>query len=269
MTISPITIAHVTDLHLLGDPDQEMLGINTNEHAKGVLSHISASQEQPVLLLTTGDIAQDGSDAAYLRFMDMAKPLGIPVHALPGNHDKLGHFSGALGPVTTPVIDIGAWRIIMLNSSIPDEEGGHLAEDQLALLEAAAQVEDGRHVLVAMHHNPVLMHSTWLDTMTIDNKGALFTLLARLPKVRALLWGHVHQEYDATEPHPSPAGHLLSMMATPATCFQFRPKSHDFGFDDAAPGYRWIKLYPDGKIDTHVVRVTSLTRRPHTHITGY
>jgi Icc protein len=48
------------------------------------------------------------------------------------------------------------------------------------------------------------------------------------------------------------------MMSTPSTCFQFVPGRDDFAIDDRPPGYRWLHLYPDGRIDTRVVWVPAV-----------
>ena len=44
----------------------------------------------PDLLLATGDLSEDGSRTSYLALRNYLKPLGIPVLALPGNHDDPG-----------------------------------------------------------------------------------------------------------------------------------------------------------------------------------
>lgn len=269
MTETSITIAHLTDPHLLGTPEQEMLGINTFDHLQTVIGHIANATDKATHLLATGDIAQSGVPQAYAHFLGMTASLGIPVHALPGNHDHPEHFRSVLGTLADPVVDMGPWRLVMLNSQIPGETGGHLPEDQLDLLEQAAQVEPGRHVLVAMHHQPIPIGSAWLDTMMITNGHVLFDMLKRLPRVRALLWGHIHQAYDVEIPHPASPDQDLQLLATPATCFQFMPGSKDFAFDDIAPGYRWLYLHDDGKIGTRIERVASLTRRPPSDIRGY
>ena len=38
-------------------------------------------------------------------------------------------------------------------------------------------------------------------------------------------------------------------------CFQFVPGRDDFAIDERPPGYRWLHLYPVGRIDTRVVWV--------------
>lgn len=259
----PILLAHLTDMHLFAHPGASLLGVDTEASFRGVLRHLIDSGDAPDLVLATGDLSQDGRRESYARFLDMVSPLSAPVHVLPGNHDVRAPFYDMLAAQAEPVVDRGAWRIILLDSTLPDEEGGWLASDQLALLRAAGQVEDGRHVLVAMHHNPVPMGSDWLDPMGIGNAAELFTTLDTLPRVRALLWGHVHQVGDSQHVFDqSPDRAPLRMLSSPSTCFQFTPFSTHFSIDTAAPGYRWITLHPDGRLDTHVVRVTSLAPGP-------
>lgn len=269
----PIRLAHLTDMHLFAQTGASLLGVDTEASFRGVLRHLIDSGDTPDLVLATGDLAQDGRRESYARFLAMVAPLGVPVHVLPGNHDVRAPFYDMLAAHAEPVIDCGAWRIILLDSTLPDEEGGWLASDQLGLLRAAGQVEDGRHVLVAMHHNPVPMHSDWLDPMRIGNADELFTVLETLPRVRALLWGHVHQASDTRYESERAPGHTpWRMLSTPSTCFQFTPFSSEFSIDAVAPGYRWITLHPDGRLDTRVVRVESLApdpEHPSQTSTGY
>jgi Icc protein len=42
-------------------------------------------------------------------------------------------------------------------------------------------------------------------------------------------------------------------MSSPSTCTQFRPNSDDFALDVRPPGYRWLDLTANGKIQTKVV----------------
>jgi Icc protein len=45
-------------------------------------------------------------------------------------------------------------------------------------------------------------------------------------------------------------------MGTPSTCFQFKPESTEFGLDTSAPGYRSLKLYADGRIESDITRLS-------------
>jgi Icc protein len=149
----------------------------------------------------------------------------------------------------------------MLDSVIADEAGGHLEAQQLALLDAALEETD-RHVLVCMHHQPVDIGSTWIDTMRIDNPTALFDVLDRYDHVRGLLWGHVHQAFDAWRQR-------LRLMASPSTCVQFAPRAHDFQVGEEAPGFRLLALLPDGTIRTEILRTDDLPQGIELASAGY
>ena len=71
----------------------------------------------------------------------------------------------------------------------------------------------------------------------------------RLPRsadVRAAIFGHVHQPYDAM--HDG-----IRVIATPSTCRQFLPNSDEFGMDDRPPAYRRIELHNDGEFTSELI----------------
>ena len=251
---APTLLVQLTDTHLLAEPESVMCQVNTDASLRAVLDLVRANGHRPDLLLATGDLAQDGSPAAYRRLRALLEQTDWPVRCLPGNHDDPHALRHALGLWTQPVTDIGAWRIILLDSSVPGSNGGHIDDTQFDLLERAAALAGDRHILVALHHNPVHMDSKWQDDMMVDNAQALFQQLASLPRTRVLLWGHVHQAFDRRRHH-------LRMLATPSTCFQFAIRDGRHVLDDAAPGYRWLKLYRDGSLATGVRRIDAATWR--------
>jgi Icc protein len=55
----------------------------------------------------------------------------------------------------------------------------------------------------------------------------------------------------------------------PSTCVQFKPLSKDFAIDDVAPGYRWLDLYPDGRVETAVSRVDGVKFEVDFSVKGY
>ncbi|MCD0502092.1 metallophosphoesterase [Bordetella petrii] len=245
---APILLVQLTDTHLLAEPDSIMCQVNTDASLRAVLDLVRANGHRPDLLLATGDLSQDGSPQAYHRLRDLLEQTDWPVRCLPGNHDDPYALRHALGLWTQPVTDIGAWRIILLDSTVAGSDGGHISDEQFDLLERSAALAGERHILVALHHNPVQMDSKWHDSMMVDNAAALFQQLATLPRTRVLLWGHVHQAFDRRRHH-------LRMLATPSTCFQFAVRNGRHVLDDAAPGYRWLKLYRDGSLATGVRRI--------------
>lgn len=261
-------MVQLTDPHLFASPESRLLNINTNNSLQGVIQHIQAHHADIDLLLATGDISQDGSKTSYERFRALTQVIPAPLRVLPGNHDINASLCDVLGEHALAVTDVGNWRIICLDSSVPASNGGQLAADQLDLLATAARQAPDQHILLALHHNPVPIGSLWLDTMMVENPEALFKLVDTLPHIRAISWGHVHQEYDTLHITPAhPQG--IRLLATPSTCVQFTPQSDTFSLDNIAPGYRWFTLYPDGQLETGVNRVEGLGLQPDSSSGGY
>jgi len=262
-----VTVVQLTDPHLFAAASARLLNVPTTISLEGVIEHIVARQARIDLLLATGDITQDGSAQAHRRFLEMAARVPAPLRGLPGNHDTGATFGEIWGESAEPVTDIGNWRIISLDSRIAGSNAGRLGENQFDLLRKAAEAAEDRHVMIALHHNPVPCGSEWLDTMMLADAAAFFEVLRRFPRVRAVLWGHVHQEFDRIV-HISP-NHGLRLLATPSTSVQFAPSSKEFKLDTAPPGYRRLLLHANGELETEVVRVPGLGLEPESSSKGY
>lgn len=244
---APTLVVQLTDPHLYAAP-AVMLGVNTDASLRAVVAAIRRDHGDADLLLATGDLSQDGSEMSYHRFAEAVAPLGMPVRCLAGNHDTPAALKRALGAWTEPVSDIGPWRVVMLDSHVAGSNAGHLERDQFELLDHALGTAQGRPALVAMHHNAVQISADWRDSMMLDNAAELFRHLTRWGNARILLWGHVHQDFDRRRGN-------VRMLATPSTCFQFTIRDGRHRLDPQPPGYRWMKLYPDGSIATGVRRL--------------
>ncbi|MDD0977369.1 3',5'-cyclic-AMP phosphodiesterase [Pseudomonas fontis] len=244
-------LVQLSDSHLFADADGTLLGMNTRDSLQRVIGQVLAEQPHIDLLLATGDLSQDGSLDSYQQFQHMTAPLRAPARWLAGNHDEpLPMEQAAEGTqLLDPVVDIGAWRVVMLNSAVPGAVPGLLGEDQLQLLEAALIEAPERHCLICFHHQPVAIGCAWMAPIGLRNADALFELIKGYPQVRALLWGHIHQEWDQLRDG-------VRLLASPSTCIQFEPCSEDFKVGEQAPGYRWMKLLCDGRLETGVSRLT-------------
>ncbi|WP_232462466.1 phosphodiesterase [Bordetella genomosp. 9] len=243
----PALLIQLTDPHLFAEPGV-MLGVDTEASLRAVVDAIRRQHGDAELLLATGDLSHDGTDHSYQRFADIVRPLGMAVRCLPGNHDSVAALRRNLGPWTQPVTDVGAWRVILLDSRADASNAGHLERAQFDLLDDALAGANGRPALVAMHHNAVQVSADWRDPMMLDNAAELFRHLARWRNAKLLLWGHVHQEFDRRRGS-------MRMLATPSTCFQFAIRDGRHRLDPQPPGYRWLKLYPDGSVATGVRRL--------------
>jgi Icc protein len=257
-------LVQLTDSHLFADPAGRLLGTDTADSLQRVVAQVL--EEQPVIdmILATGDLSQDGSAASYARFRELIGAIDAPARWIPGNHDEIPVMQAACvgTDFLEPVVDLGNWRVTLLDSSIPGAVPGYLQESQLVLLERALSEAPDRHHLICLHHHPIDIGCEWMQPIGLRNRDALFAVLERFPQVQAVLWGHLHQTID--EQRGS-----VRLLASPSTCVQFTPGSEDFQADSTAPGYRWLRLHDDGRLETGVSRVDGFVFTPDYNVGGY
>ncbi|SDI02178.1 3',5'-cyclic-AMP phosphodiesterase [Pseudomonas panipatensis] len=260
----PVLLVQLSDSHLFAEADGRLLGMDTADSLRQVVRLVLDEQPGVDLLLATGDLSQDGSAESYQRFREITSAVPAPARWFPGNHDELQPMREVCvgTDLLDPVIDIGAWRIILLDSTIPGAVPGQMPPEQLDFLEQALRSAADKHLLISFHHHPVAIGSQWMDRLGIRNPQDLFAVLERYPQVRCLLWGHVHQEFDRMHGD-------IRLLASPSTCVQFAPGSEDFCVDTPAPGYRWLRLLPDGSLETGVSRVTGIDFVVDYSVKGY
>lgn len=237
----------LSDPHLFANPSGSLRGINTLNSLRRVIGTVLARKLVFDAVICTGDIVNDEPEG-YTHFARELAALGKPVYCIPGNHDEPSRLRHALAGPPFQVggqVDLGAWRIVLLDSCLPGQVRGHLSESELQALDAALSGND-RYALICVHHHPVAMGSRWLDALGIDNAAALFEVLDAHPQVRAIAWGHVHQCFDARR-------RGVRLLATPSTAAQFLPQADNFAIDARAPAYRRLTLHEDGTLDTEVV----------------
>lgn len=258
------TIVQITDSHLFATTDECLLGVPTYYSLQAVVDQVLREHTDIELVLGTGDISQDGSPTSYQYFAEQADRIDAPMRWMAGNHDvsSVQSESSAAQKWLQPVCDLGAWRIIMLDSSVDGSVFGHLSAAQLELLEQALSSAGERHVLVALHHQPVPIQSAWLDKIGVRNADDFLAVTDRFTNIRGIIWGHVHQEFEQLRKG-------VRMLAAPSTCVQFKPQSQDFALDNTAPGYRWFKLSDDGSFTTGVSRIACGQFQPDMDVSGY
>ncbi|MFC3852322.1 3',5'-cyclic-AMP phosphodiesterase [Salinispirillum marinum] len=246
----PWRIVQLTDSHLYKDPDSRLMGMNTAQSFAAVVDLVRLERPQIDAILGTGDITQDASIEAYDRFRQSALALCPNMVWIPGNHDEAALMQRLPFPTdhNQRLLDNDFWRIVLLDSSILKTVHGKLSKDELTFLDDALASAGDRFVMIAMHHNPIPSGSVWLDNHSLQNTDDFHAVIDRYPKVKVILWGHIHQQVDKNIQG-------RRYLATPSTCVQFAPHQVDFKADDAPPGYRWLDLYPDGHIETAVSRV--------------
>jgi len=244
-----IRVLHLTDPHLFADPLGELRGTITAHSLQQVLDHYQSGDWRAERALITGDLIQDDSAEAYDRFREILRPLNLRMHCVPGNHDvrKLMQDVCERPPFSYCATEqVRDWLLVGLDSCVSGQAGGAVAKDELARFDDIVEASSAKHIMVFLHHPPVPLGSAWLDSVGMKNGSAVLKRLKAAKRVRLLVFGHVHQPYDAEH-------NGIRIIGTPSTCRQFKPGSDNFAVDDRSPAYRRITLHPDGSIDNELI----------------
>jgi 3',5'-cyclic-AMP phosphodiesterase len=245
-----MNILQFTDPHLYGRSDGKLRGVQTDSTLRTVMQAAFAQCPDYEAVLVSGDLVQE-DPAGYIRFRNLFAPLQKPVLCVPGNHDVPEAMREELRGAPFQICgtwQAKGWQIVMLDSYEEGEVGGRLSEAELARLDAALHASP-LHALICLHHHPVLMRSRWLDGIGLANFEDFWRVVDAHPHVRAVVWGHVHQEFEGSRG-------AVRLFATPSTGAQFLPLSDDFAIDTRPPAYRQFRLGRDGSIHSQVQWVT-------------
>jgi Icc protein len=244
-----VRLLQFSDPHLFANPMRALRGVQTLNSMRHVLAHAMRHAAPIDAVVCSGDLVNDDA-GGYVHFERELSALGKPIYCVPGNHDDPARMRRMLSNAPFQVggyVDLGAWRLVLVDSCVPGQARGSISRAELRALETALGSSD-QHAMICMHHHPLDMSSNWLDEVGIENANEFLTLIDAHPRVRLVSWGHVHQVYDARRKG-------VRMLATPSTCGQFLPLSDRFALDDRPPAYRRLDLQPDGTVETDVVWV--------------
>ncbi|PSW15094.1 3',5'-cyclic-AMP phosphodiesterase [Photobacterium sanctipauli] len=261
-----VVLLQITDTHLFADECGSLLGVATKDSFHAVLDAVDVAARPFEAIVATGDISQDHTAESYQRFCDGIARWSQPCFWLPGNHDYQPSMQAVLpSPQIKPCHQVMAgdhWQVILLDSQVQGVPHGELSEQQLAMLDQALAAHPERHALVLLHHHPLPAGSTWLDQHQLHNAEAFWQVVDKYPQVKAILCGHIHQELDRIY-------HGVRVLATPSTCIQFQPDSHDFALDRQNPGWRMLELTAQGQLLTQVYRIEGSQFTPQFDSAGY
>jgi len=244
-----IRIAQISDCHLPANPLHTYRGINPCRNLEALLEKVKSLQ--PDLILASGDLSEDGSKDSYHLIRDLFDLIGVPVLALPGNHDDPALLADAYpgSPVdSVQVTQHGSWQIIRLNSCILDNPCGRISEKSLSELESILARDADQPSLVAVHHQPVMVGSPWIDKYRMLGPEPFLQLIDQYAAIKAVVWGHIHQVFKTERP-----GTL--MLGGPSSAINGIPGAEKFTPDMLGPACRLLELRADGSLKSHIVSV--------------
>jgi Icc protein len=270
-TSGTIRLIQITDCHLGENVGEQLVGMDTDQSLDLVIDLVSAelakTPSKNSLLVATGDLANHGSAPAYARLQQKLAKLEMPKAWLPGNHDSVELMQSHCDPAEMPrLICAGNWYIYLLDSTVPGKVGGNLGAEQIqSLMASFAELPSEANILLCLHHQPVSIGCDWLDKQMIADSDAFIEAVASESRLRAIIWGHVHQAFSGRDERLP----TVQLMSAPSTCVQFAPNSAEFQLDAKSPGYRRIELHPDGQLQVSVERVDGSALKVDLDSRGY
>jgi Icc protein len=248
------TVLQLTDLHLFAEPHGRFNDIDTRASFLQVVMHVRQHYPNPDVILVTGDLAHDGKPETYQFIADALKSFSAPVYCVLGNHDN-PDAARRVYPLQPISMDdhclLHDWHILLLAADHAPMPGGdrvEVSEAALHRLSTLIREYPKKWALIATHYN-LPDHQDRGVAVEVRNHREVMHQLEQHPSIKLVISGHVHQEFLVAQ-------HGICYLSTPATGYQSTSKSGRVTGE--APGYRWINLYPNGRFESDVRRVTFL-----------
>lgn len=164
-------------------------------------------QQRPTLALLSGDITQRARPDQFRRARRFMEQLGIPMLAVPGNHDMplfnpfkrllrpYGHYQDNFAADLEPVLETERLLVLGVNSSRADRhKNGELTDEQIERVEQRLRQASARQLRIVMQHHPVRA------VESSDRSNLLIGGDAVAPRwvdagLDLLLAGHIHLPY--------------------------------------------------------------------------
>jgi Icc protein len=224
------------DLHV----GAEWVGIDPLQRLSATVDAVRRLDLEVSAVLVLGDLVEHATDAEYTKARTELERLDAPIHAAMGNCDHRERlrrhfgFPPANGAPLHYTTDLGPIRLIVLDTTIADQDAGRLDVQSLAWLERQLSTFPDTPTLLAMHHPPLLTGSAAWDCIALDadSRAGLAKTLGRHPQVRQILGAHLHRPLQTQF-----AGRPL--LVAPSTYVQFplRLAAVELDPGDEPPGY--------------------------------
>lgn len=194
-------IAQISDTHI-AEKGRLLYGrVDTAGFLARAVQHLLALAPQPDVVLATGDLVDAGRPEEYQHLRELLAPLPMPVHLIPGNHDRRealvsqfpDHRYLPRAGFIQYVVEGYPVRLIALDTLIPGQDGGLICADRLAWLESRLAEAPERPTVIFMHHPPFVTGIHRMDGMGLSGAEALADVVRRHPQVERVLCGHLHR----------------------------------------------------------------------------
>ncbi len=187
-------LAQLTDTHVVDPEGDNDLLVDNNHRLELAVERLNAETVQPLAVLATGDLTDNGSPTEMELLTGLLAPLEAPLLPLPGNHDRRETFREAFDmPWATEdshlswATDVGDLHIIGLDTLMPGTHGGMFDPERQRWLTEALDASGTKPTVIAMHHPPFLSGIHWMDSMRLEGMKTFTEIVARNTNVIRIL----------------------------------------------------------------------------------
>ncbi len=199
--------AHISDLHLSQRPESNpVLRHDVAEVARAIVADIDAISDILDFVVLSGDLTDDADPASFAQVERILSRLGLPVFTVPGNHDGPAAYAASVAQsaflaqcdLTGRCVDLGAIRLLGIDTCIENSVGGAVREATLDLLAQELAAPSPSQLVIVMHHPPFLPGLAEYDGFAaLENRDAMARLVAGAARPPIVLSGHIHRPYAA------------------------------------------------------------------------
>lgn len=193
-------LAQLSDFHLaVAHPER-------SRRLERAIELLLSQDPLPAAVVVTGDVADKAEPAMYAEAASQLKRLPMPLFIVPGNRDWTAPFLTHLAPwcgdgengFLNLVGEMGALRLIGLDSRKPGSQQGLFSAQSKAWLEARLAEEPDRSTVIFLHHPPfkTKLRNGGIGHQ-IEGVEALEGVVAKNKQVVQVLCGHLHRLYAA------------------------------------------------------------------------
>lgn len=194
-------IAQISDLHVQPAGQKAYGIVDTNHYLAMAVEQLNRLHPQPDLVVATGDLVDERTEAEYRMLQVLLAPLKAPLYFAMGNHDDRGAFRKVFADLpympstgfVQYVLDEYPVRIIVLDTLVDGEGYGTMDADRLAWLDARLADNSQKPTVLFMHHPPFATGIQGMDRLRCRGAEPLAEIISRYPCVQRVACGHLHR----------------------------------------------------------------------------
>ena len=210
-------VAQISDTHILVPESDHPAAELRGDCLRRTVADVN--QQQPDVVIFTGDTVQHGQPEEYARLRELLAPLEAPLFLVPGNRDDKNEMRTAFRDysyfATTSeflhyTIEDHDIRLVAIDSTMGGERKGRFCEKRQAWLDKVLGAQPDRPTLLFIHHPPFDVGDHYVGGYRRPEEAqALEDIVSGYSQVVGMLCGHVHwpiiQEWAGTQARIMPS----------------------------------------------------------------